>query len=104
MKTKTKLFSMAFVAILALASCMKKPMACCDVPETGLVGQSMSFNSSCSMDASKYEWNFGDGSAVSTEATATHIYTTTGTYTVKLMAMSKNGKKMNETTKIITIN
>lgn len=104
MKTKTKLFSIAFVAILAFASCMKKPMACCDGPATGTVGQSVSFTSSCSMDASKYEWDFGDGSSVSKEATATHIYTTAGTYTVKLMAMSKNEKKMSETTKTITIN
>ncbi|OFY83847.1 MAG: hypothetical protein A3F72_07550 [Bacteroidetes bacterium RIFCSPLOWO2_12_FULL_35_15] len=104
MKTKTKLFSIAFIAILAFASCMKEPMACCDVPTTGTIGQSVSFSSSCSIDASKYEWNFGDGSAVSTEATATHIYTTAGTYTVKLMAMSKNEKKMSETTKTITIN
>lgn len=104
METKTKLFSLALIATVALASCTKKPMACCDGPATGTVGQSVSFTSSCSMDASKYEWDFGDGSAVSKDATASHVYTTAGTYTVKLMAMSKNEKKMSETTKTIIIN
>ncbi len=104
MKTKTQLFSIVFIAILAFASCMKKTMACCDVPTTGTVGQNVNFSSSCSMDASKYEWNFGDGSAVSSNATTTHIYTTAGTYTVSLMAMDKKGKHINETTKTITIN
>ena len=104
MKTKTKLFGMAFVATFALVSCMKKPMACCDVPATGTHGQSISFNSACSMDASQYSWDFGDGSAASTEATTTHTYSAAGTYTVKLMAMDKKGKNMSETSKSITIN
>ncbi len=104
MKSITKLFSITVIAVLALTSCMKKPMACCDVPASGTVGLSLSFNSACSMDASQYEWNFGDGSAVSKEATTTHSYTAAGTYTVKLMAMDKKGKNMNETSKSITIN
>ena len=103
MKTKIKLLSLLVVALLAFAACMKTPMACCDVPSSGTVGQSLAFNSSCSMDASTYEWDFGDGTK-STEANATHAYTTAGTYTVKLMAMSKNGKKMDNTSKTVTIN
>lgn len=104
MKTKMKLFGMALVAIIAFASCMKKPMACFDMPSTGTVGQQVSLSSACSMDASKYEWNFGDGSAVSTEATISHTYNAAGSYTVKLMVMDKKGKKMNEISKSITIN
>jgi len=104
MKSKMKLFSLAIVAIFSLASCMKKPMACCDVPATGTVGQSIAMSSACSMDASKYEWTFGDGSAVSTDANPSHTYTTAGTYTVKLMVMDKKGKNMKDTSKSITIN
>ena len=104
MKTKTILFGIAFIAIFSLASCMKKPMACCDVPATGTHGQSINFSSACSMDASQYEWNFGDGSAVSTSATTTHTYAAAGTYTVKLMAMDSKGKNMSETSKTIAIN
>lgn len=103
MKTKIKLLSVVLFSLIAFASCMKKPMACCDVPISGTVGQSVSFSSTCSMDASKYKWDFGDGST-STEPNPTHTYTTKGVYTVKLMVMSKNENKMNETSKSITIN
>lgn len=103
MKTKIKLLSVALFAMIAFASCMKKPMACCDVPISGTVGQPVSFSSTCSMDASKYKWDFGDGNT-STEANPMHTYITKGTYTVKLMAMSKNENKMDETSKSITIN
>ena len=99
-----KLLGMAIVAIIAFASCMKKPMACCDVPATGTVGQSVAMSSTCSMDASKYEWNFGDGTAVSTDANTSHSFSTAGTYTVKLMVMDKKGKNMSETSKSIAIN
>jgi PKD repeat protein len=103
MKTQFKLFGMLFVAILTFSSCQKEPMACADVPATGTVGQSVNFNASCSMDAHHYEWNFGDG-GTSMEANPTHTYNTAGTYTVKLKTMSKNSKKMDETSKSITIN
>ena len=94
---------MALVASLAFASCMKKPMACSELPSTGTVGQSISFSSACSMDASKYEWDFGDG-GTSMDANPTHAYNAAGAYTVKLMAMSKNEKKMDEVSKTIIIN
>lgn len=103
MRVQIKLLSLTLIAIIAFASCMKSPMACCEVPATGTIGQSMIFNSTCSMNASKYEWNFGDGTT-STEANPMHTYTAAGTYTVKLMAMNNNGKKMNETSKSIKIN
>ena len=98
-----KLISLFLVVVLAFAGCMKTPMACCDVPSTGLVGVPINFNSGCSLDASSYEWDFGDGQK-STEANPTHTYTTTGAYTIKFMAMSKNEKLMDETTKSININ
>lgn len=104
MKTKIKLFGMAFIATFALAGCMKKPMACCDVPATGTHGQSVSFNSTCSMNANSYEWDFGDGTTKSTEANPAHTYSTAGTFTVKLMVMDKKGKKMSDTSKSITVN
>lgn len=103
MKTPVKLISMLIVAILAFSSCQKEPMACFDAPSTATTGQSVSFNASCSMDAHHYEWNFGDG-GTSMDANTTHTYNTAGTYTVKLKTMSKNSKKMDETSKSITIN
>ncbi len=43
------------------------------------------FNNS-SLNAQNVEWNFGDLSPVSAALNPTHIYTTTGTYTVSLIA------------------
>lgn len=101
---KTKFFSLAVIVIISFASCSKKPMACCDVPTTGTSGQSISFSSSCSMDAEQYEWDFGDGSTVSKEANPAHVFVLAGTYTVSLMVMDKKGKNMDETSKSIVIN
>ncbi len=104
MKRTTKLIPALVIALLIMASCTKTPTACCDVPSSGTKGQAISFNSSCSTDASTYEWDFGDGSTKSTEANPSHTYATAGTFTVSLMAMSSDGKKMNSTTKSIKIN
>lgn len=41
--------------------------------------------------AVSYSWDFGDGSAVSTEENPTHVYETAGTYTVVLTATNEKG-------------
>lgn len=43
------------------------------------------------VNAVSYSWNFGDGTAVSTEIAPSHTYTTAGSYTVVLTAKSDNG-------------
>lgn len=103
MKAKS-IFSILFLTgALTFTSCQKEPMACFSASKTtATVNESISFNSSCTMDGKKYEWDFGDG-IKSTEENPTHAYSNAGTYTVKCMAMSKNGKKMNETSQTITI-
>lgn len=100
MKTKIKLFSAALILSATFAGCMKVTMACATIPTTGTA---VAFNSDCSMDAHHYEWNFGDGS-MSMDANTTHTYTTAGMYKVVLTTMSKNEKKMDETSTMITIN
>lgn len=42
-----------------------------------------------STSAMSYEWDFGDGSATSTEENPVHTYTTTGNYTVTLTATNE---------------
>jgi PKD repeat protein len=44
-----------------------------------------------SQNVTQYEWNFGDGSEVSSEATPSHTYAETGTYTVTLTAAGAGG-------------
>ncbi len=46
-----------------------------------------------STGATRYEWDFGDGSPVlsSTSATVSHIYTTNGSFSVKLTAYNSTG-------------
>jgi len=105
MKTRIKIIAaIILIGLFTLTSCMKKPMACFDASSTTInAGQTVSFSSSCSMDAHHFEWSFGDG-GTSTDANPSHVYNTAGSYTVKLKTMSKNGNKMDETTKTITVN
>ncbi len=103
MKSYISVFSLVIVALLTFSNCAKKekdPMACCTVPTTGVVGTSVSFSSTCSMDATDFVWSFGDGDS-SMVANTTHTYSAAATYTVKLMAMK--GSKMNTASASIVI-
>ena len=103
MKLKITITSLALMVTIAFTSCMKKPMACFEASKTtAAVNESISFTSSCSMNAHHYEWNFGDGSK-STDINTSHAYSNSGTYTVKLITMSENSKKMDEISKSIIV-
>jgi hypothetical protein len=73
-----------------LISCEKTPVAQFHTdtvkPE---VGHTVLFNND-SQNATKFEWDFGDG-YISTDANPAHIYTATGPYEVTLKAISKSG-------------
>lgn len=58
-------------------------------PSSGCVNTPLTFNSN-STGATNYTWKFGDGSlpVTTTATTVTHVYTTAGTYNVKLIAMN----------------
>lgn len=56
-----------------------------------------------SSNFSKVEWDFGDGSAVSTEESPSHTYTETGTFTVTLTATSIDGTETDESDQEVTI-
>ena len=53
-------------------------------------------------DSIRYEWDFGDGSAHSTEANPTHTYTKAGRYTAVLTVTDSSGKKTSTST-VITV-
>ncbi len=102
MKTKSFL-ALTLGATLFMASCQKQPMACFEPSKsTSTVNETITFTANCSMDAHHYEWDFGDGS-MSTDMNPTHAYANKGSYTVKLMTMSMNSKKSDETTKTVTV-
>jgi PKD repeat protein len=77
-------------------------------PENPVVDQTITFNASGSYDPdggniTKYKWNFGAGNIANTkEETITHIYSSVGNYTVKLIVTDDNGTK-NSTSKEITV-
>lgn len=60
------------------------------LPETGAPSNTIQFINNSS-GASQYEWDFGDGSAISNVANATHVYADTGSYLVTLTAESIYG-------------
>jgi chitinase len=68
-----------------------------DCPDPGLA---CSFDGGGSTDSDgtivTYEWNFGDGKTA-TGKTASHTYTTTDTYTVKLTVTDDDGRKTSTT-------
>lgn len=66
------------------------------VDPTGNV--SVSANTPAAATGMTYSWNWGDGSANSTGATANHMYNTTGLYTITLTATNGTCSYTNSTT------
>ena len=54
--------------------------------------------------ANLYKWDFGDGSAISTEENPEHTYTVVGTYTVKLTATNEKGDSVLIKTDFVKVN
>ena len=50
-----------------------------------------------------WSWNFGDGSPVSTQQNPSHIYASTGTYTVSLTVTDSNGQTSTVTEQQVTV-
>jgi PKD repeat protein len=68
------------------------------VPQMGSVPLTVKFTDK-SVNATSITWDFGDKSGISTELNPSHIYRTTGFYTVKLTAT--NGNKSSVASKMI---
>lgn len=68
------------------------------VPSTaGCVPFSVQFDNNSS-NATAYAWDFGDGSPVSSSTSPSHTYTSSGTYTVRLIATNPNACMERDTT------
>jgi PKD repeat protein len=70
-------------------------------PSTGVIPLNVQFVNQSTGESITYTWDFGDGSLVSSEVSPIHIYTTVGTYTVRLTATNAGGT--NSTSQTITV-
>ncbi|MBA3901689.1 MAG: PKD domain-containing protein, partial [Bacteroidetes bacterium] len=96
-----KLLLIALVAITAV-SCQKQPEAEVSADKKEVETNEMIQFSNSSVDAHSFLWNFGDGET-STEKNPSKSYDKAGTYSVKMIASSKNGKKDDEAVITITV-
>ena len=81
-----------FILLIVMAGCKKELPA----PEVTFVGVDdgkgfVQFTAE-SLNALSYVWDFGDGSAISTQKNSGHSYDANGTYVVKLEATGPWGK------------
>ena len=72
------------------------------VPTTGTVGTAVSVSATATGGTSPYtfSWDFGDGSAAVTGATASHTYTAKGSFTVKVTVTDVNAVTASNTASI----
>ena len=98
------LIILACLLTVWLASCKIAPNPCFVVltPADSIrVGYAVRFDASCTSDASKYYWDFGNGQT-STAIVTQVKYDTTGSYKVALTVGSTG--KSGSTTKTIVVN
>ena len=76
-------------------------------PYTGTSGVNITFDGSASADSdgsiAEYQWDFGDGTAVTNGKMPTHSYASAGTYTVKLKVKDDDGALSTEATATATV-
>jgi len=102
MKKVLLLLPFLFGLVLApSATAQKKLKAAFTVPSDKLVAPAKVPFTNTSMNAEGYEWDFGDSSAVSTEASPVHAYKHSGNYTVTLKA--RKGKKISTAKQMIQV-
>lgn len=92
---KKSLYVAAAMGITALFACRKPTEACFTYLPTSSINTNTDvvFDASCSQNAGRYVWSFGDNSDSSTtSSTITHRFTASGTYQVTLGVQSEDGK------------
>ncbi|MFC2090711.1 FISUMP domain-containing protein [Bacteroidota bacterium] len=71
-------------------------------PTSIIEGESVQFTDQSTNEPTRWLWDFGDG-GTSTEQNPSHVYTVSGTYTVKLMAINDAGSDIEIKTSFITV-
>lgn len=94
MKTISTSFLVIFITLLITTSCEtlnpNAAKACFEVPENVFAGVAVTFNSSCSENATGFLWDFDDGGS-STDENPTHVFQSVGTYKVELTVTNDEG-------------
>lgn len=93
-RLKNRCLIPAGLILLFLIACKDTTVACfTHSPDAITTSTPVTFNASCSEEASYFTWNFGDGSADTTTGSLsiTHQYSNAGTYSVKLNVKRKDG-------------
>lgn len=99
-KLNLPIFLSAALFIVTGCKKVKDPVACFTAsPSNVAVNSAVSFTN-CSENAKSYEWNFGDGSSAN-GSSASHIYTSPGTYSVTLTAFGEETD--DQTTSQVTV-
>jgi PKD repeat protein len=94
MKRIYYLFIAISIMVISLSSCEDPILPTADFtfsPAEVEIYQEVTFTNTSS-DSDSFAWDFGDGES-STEENPTHVYTTGGTYTVKLIASNIEGSE-----------
>lgn len=100
---KTAFSVICISSIIVFNSCRKEPLACFNADSYDVnIGQTVTFTS-CSVDADKMKWDFGDGNTAEGN-TVTHSYSAYGDYSVKHVAETKNGKHSSVAYQTVKVN
>lgn len=99
---KKIIFLSFLLSCLIFTACQKQPKSKFTIKQTAAkTGLPVKFYN-YSENAESYVWDFGDGTQ-STEENPIHFYDKEGSYTIKLDAISKNKKKIQSSTKTLTV-
>jgi PKD repeat protein len=88
-KSTFLILTVVAIAAVVITSCKKTPAPTAEIFAT-INGYTVTFNPTVT-DVDTYAWDFGDGQT-STEASPTHTYAVSGTYTVKLTVKGGGGE------------
>jgi PKD repeat protein len=90
MKRNARFLMVAAILTAVLWGCEKLPEVDFSIDSTDITVYDTVTFTNTSMDADSYAWDFGDGST-STEVSPTHIFMSSGTFTVTLVATNDDG-------------
>ena len=95
---KNIFYTLTIITFIILTNSCAKPLEACFTysPTTITITTVITFNASCSQNASSFIWHFGDNTTDTTSYSpaVTHKYSTAGTYTVILNVEREDGMSL----------